>query len=66
MVWWLKCVPCSVVFRTPQRLVDHAVQAHGANRASVGRAVRASWGGRAALVETERGRVMVMSQPPLL
>lgn len=65
-MWWFKCIPCRVAFNTPQRLVDHAVSAHGANRVSVTRAVGASWGGRSALVETEGGRVMVMTQPQLL
>lgn len=62
----MRCIVCSLRFRTPGRLTTHAVLAHGANRVTIERAIAQSLGGAVALVATQRGRVMVLIQPPLM
>lgn len=62
----MKCHVCNRGFSTPGRFLHHAVSEHGANRASVERAIAQAKGGAVALVATRRGRVMMLIQPDLM
>lgn len=62
----MRCLICRLRLGTPGRLVEHGVVTHGANRATLERAVRESMGDRIVLVRSARGKLMVLIQPNLL